>query len=477
MYDFWDDYGTVDENVFAYSNRYHHERAVILYNNSYHSTHGTIHSSVGFLDKRSGELTQRSLGFGLNLPDDESMVMAFRDHVVGLEYLRRARDLREHGLSVGLRGYQHMALLHWRELRPTASHPWDRLCDALNGSGVYSVEEALSKLQIQPLLDALRQAVSPEMIRIFESLARESSLEDLPASAADEEISMLADEPGDDDAAPEAVREAEEASVAAPGLPALPALDPRLEDFVAKAYLFADRVSEFFATDGRSADFDSVARTDGAPMEPDDFRSLVAASARLPEALSAFPKSLERAAAIALPAVLPAGSLPAAWAAALGWLVFQTIDARYSAIAVFERLNLRWALAETFSSVGLEGEAAWKAAAQVRVLLKYCEPGSDCLWTPEFWADPDVRWLAGVNTSEGVEYVKRERFEELVCWCQLPALPASATAAAEDGEDLVALLVESGYELAAFVELLWQDEQAPAAKDAESSTTSSALGG
>ncbi len=461
MYDFWDDYGTVDENVFAYSNRHHNERGVILYNNSYHSTHGTIHSSVGFLDKHSGELTQRSLAFGLNLPDDESLIVSFRDNVVGLEYLRRARDLRDSGLTVGLRGYQHMALLHWRELRPTASHPWDRLCDALNGSGVYSVEEALSQLQVRPLLDALRQAVTPETIAVFDSIAREFTPEALAAAEEElQEILTLADEPGNDDAEPSAVRKVETGSLE----PADELIaDPRLEEFAGKARAFANRVAEFLQADGRAAEYESVVRRSATKADQDECRVLADASTRLPEAVAAFPRTLERAARVALPSDTANLNPAHAWAPTLAWLVFQTLTERFSAIEVFERLNLRWALAETVSSVGLEGEAAWKAAAQVRVLLKYCEQDAECMKTVEFWTDPDVRWLAGVNTSEGTEYINRERFEELVCWCQLPALlrlassgefAEEAAAMGEEAGEFAAMLRASGYKLSGFLEQL-----------------------
>ncbi len=475
MYDFWDDYGTVDENVFAYSNRHHHERAIILYNNSYHSTHGTIHSSVGFLDKQSGSFTQRSLAFGLNLPDDDSLIVSFRDNVVGLEYLRRARDLRDHGLTVGLRGYQHMALLHWRELRPTASHPWDRLCDALNGSGVYSVEEALSKLQVRPLLDALRQAVTPETISAFDAIAREFTPDALAAAEEElQEILALADEPGEDDASPDAVREIEPGSLE-------PAdelvMDPRLDEFAAKAHLFADRVAEFLVTDGRAAEYASVVRKVDESTGTDPWRVLAEASTRLPEAVGAFPRAFDRAVRVTLPSGQAGASSSCVWAPVLAWLVFQTLTRRFSAIEVFERLNLRWALAETFSSVGLEGESAWKSAAQVRVLLKYCQADADCLRTPEFWADPDVRWLAGVNHADGVEYIHRERFEELVCWCQLPALLRLASAAAftveqaeavgADAAEHTTLLTEGGYKLGGFLELLQAQEPEVVTEPAE----------
>jgi len=42
LYDFFTPSGSVDENIFAYSNRTGAERALIIYNNRYGSTHGTV---------------------------------------------------------------------------------------------------------------------------------------------------------------------------------------------------------------------------------------------------------------------------------------------------------------------------------------------------------------------------------------------------------------------------------------------------
>ena len=54
LYDFFRDNGTVDENVFAYSNRNGDERALVVYNNRYGTTHGTIDFSAAYADKGSG---------------------------------------------------------------------------------------------------------------------------------------------------------------------------------------------------------------------------------------------------------------------------------------------------------------------------------------------------------------------------------------------------------------------------------------
>ena len=121
------------------------ERSVVLYNNAYDSTSGTIRVSAASMDKGSGELRQRTLSEGLALPGGYDDILAFRDHARGLDFLRRGSDLRDHGLYLELRGYQYAVLLDWRNLRSTAEQPWDRLCDALNGGGVADLYQALTR--------------------------------------------------------------------------------------------------------------------------------------------------------------------------------------------------------------------------------------------------------------------------------------------------------------------------------------------
>ena len=107
------------------------------------------------MDKGSGEMRQKSLAQGLELPMDDALVVAYRDAVSGLEYARRAMDFQWHGLTVALRGYQRVVLLNWRVLRSTGEYPWDRLCDELRGTGVANLHEELSRLRLRPLHHAL----------------------------------------------------------------------------------------------------------------------------------------------------------------------------------------------------------------------------------------------------------------------------------------------------------------------------------
>ncbi len=159
LYDFWAGDGSVNENVFAYSNNFEGQRSLVAYNNSYGSTHGTLHHSAGFMDKGSGEMRQRSVADGLGLPWNDDLFVAYRDVTSNLEYLRRATDLHRNGLTLDLRGFQYVVLLNWREMWASAEQPWDRLFDTLNGSGVYSLEEALTRLRLRPLHEAMRHAM------------------------------------------------------------------------------------------------------------------------------------------------------------------------------------------------------------------------------------------------------------------------------------------------------------------------------
>ena len=157
LYDFWTGYGTVNENVFAYSNRLGDQRALVLYNNSYGSTQGTIHHLRRVHGQEHGRAAPDAHRRRARASGDDT-ILAYRDTATGLEYLRRARDFHHHGLTLGLRGYQHVVLLDWRELHSSAEQPWDRLCDALHGEGVPSVDAALSMLRLRPLHDALHEA-------------------------------------------------------------------------------------------------------------------------------------------------------------------------------------------------------------------------------------------------------------------------------------------------------------------------------
>jgi hypothetical protein len=106
----------------------------------------------------------------------------------------------------------------------------------------------------------------------------------------------------------------------------------------------------------------------------------------------------------------------------LAWALLRCLP--LDGVSVFDRLQLRRALATTFHGLGLSGEDGWRAAARVRFLLHRANPMELDLSRTE-WHDPDVRWLTGTHDAEGVRYFNQESHQELLWWIQVPALVAA----------------------------------------------------
>jgi len=137
LYDFFTPEGAVNEDVFAYSNRYGDERGLVVYHNKYAETRGWVKTSAAFMDKVAGKLVQKTLGDGLGLPIGLSDYVTFRDYVTNLEYIRPCRELVEKGLYVELGSYKCHVFLDFRFV---GGEQWKLVYEALNGVGVPSLQ-------------------------------------------------------------------------------------------------------------------------------------------------------------------------------------------------------------------------------------------------------------------------------------------------------------------------------------------------
>ena len=381
LYDFWHEHGGVDENVFAYSNRFGSERSIVLFNNSYGSTKGTIHTSAASMDKGSGELRQRTVSQGLALPDDHDLIIAFRDRARGLEFLRRATDFRDYGLTVDLRGYQYAVLLDWRELRSTAEQPWEALCDALHGSGVSSVDAALREMRLRPVHSALRDALTcDDLAKFAERVAAETA-----------------------------------------GAPK----DDSFAWFVSKGEVFFDSAADILSAEGLKPSLEAAEAREAFVTA---LTEASAGVAQIAAAQSSFSDEWPPAAGTLLPGNAPGTVLEGSWGPALAYVLVRSLAQGYAEpVQGFDRLQLRAALAEVFSGLDVSSEDSWRTAARIRLLVALGNtPATHTFASRAFWDEGDVRWLAGVNESEGTLWFNKEAVEELLVWLQVPALLAAA---------------------------------------------------
>ena len=442
LYDFFTANGSVDENVFAYSNRNGGERALVVYNNRYGATHGAIDLSAAYADKGAGQLRQVRLREGLGLSGDGTAILAWRDSLTGLEYLRRASDLMERGITLELQAYKCHVFLDWRELHATVEEPWDRLCDWLKGRGVSNLDDELVNLELRPAHEALRRMLEPAFVRHFAEMAEQpKGLTQEAARQAVIERNEFFDEVWlRCDALQHTARKIYAARLEEDGLPAL-----------------ADE----------PVDTDALATS---------LRRRLRAAMQIPALEEHFPAQWTAVARRVLPSESPQFTAAAMWGPVLSWCALEflaeAMDAEHPgrmALDVFDRLRLREPIGAAFAALGLEGEECWRAAARIKVLLlagagvdaqeaeatkpvsaETEEASADATQelspepvpaaaeamgaervglAPVLWLDPDVRWLTGVHEAEGHLYVIREAYEELLWWLLMPSLlPAAGEA-------------------------------------------------
>ena len=133
--------GTVNEDVFAYSNRNGNERSLVVYHNRFAETRGWIKLSAAYMDKASGNLIQKKLSEALVLPREACAI--FKDYVTGLEYIRSCGELIDKGLYIELGGYQCHVFLDWRFV---TGEQWDDMNRTLGGVGIPSVQAKFEEL-------------------------------------------------------------------------------------------------------------------------------------------------------------------------------------------------------------------------------------------------------------------------------------------------------------------------------------------
>jgi glycosidase len=402
LYDFETTDGSVNEDVFAYSNQRGQDRTLIVYNNRYADTRGWIRRSVGQV--------QRSLADGLSLVGDDARYLVLRDERSGLEYLHSQRALRDDGLYLDLGAYTCHVFLELREIHDVDGQ-YGRLAEALAGRGVPSVEHARADLALQPLHDALLRVMEPAVLRRLLAPVEEPAskpVEDL--SAEDVLVHDLRDRLGQllgeaaglagvDIAAAEADNHSAEA---VRGLDASSALD---------AYLSGELAG------GRGAHATYIAWLVARAVE----RLLAQASSELTGG-----RWIEE------------------------WRVGPVIDAR---------------LDELGSSLATVGGAA-DVIATLLAIDPARETRPDGPMPPEWLANETLRRAIGVNDYEGVTWFDRDRFDELAAWLQVPLLAEAsnrraATAARQRAARLRRAAERSGYRLDALEREISARPEAP----------------
>ncbi len=178
FYDFIDDRGNLNENVFAYSNFEYGERSLIFYNNKYDGTSGKIHTSVPKLDADKNP-KQISLAEALQIKNDPSYFYIFKNHITNLEYIKRGSDFHKDGFEIELDGFKYAVFTNFAEVYDSTGD-FTKLEGHLGGNGSYDIHRSLDELKLQPIHDAFEN--------IFDEKEINNLIDDTITHAEEEKI-------------------------------------------------------------------------------------------------------------------------------------------------------------------------------------------------------------------------------------------------------------------------------------------------
>jgi glycosidase len=409
LYDFFAPEGHVNEDVFAYSNRAGHERALVVYHNKYAAARGWIRTSAAYAvstskSVKTGEnggriLVQKSLGEGLELHNKDDYFCIFRDHVSGLEYIRSSKELWEKGLYVELGAYKYHVFLDFREVQDNVWRHYAHLAAYLNGRGAPSIEEALRETFLQPIHRAFKELVNAAMFqRLMDARLTE------PGGRANEL-----------------------------------AVDQTLLDEVEQKTLHLLREIKQFT--GATGDEGSLAQEMRQQLETILQLKLEVGSWILEVGFQPPASNLQPPASNLQPPtsnLQPPTSNLQSWGSLLSWWCVHSLGKIVSE-ASFEEQSRSWidewllgkVIVRTLQDLGLDESAAWQAVAVVKLLTSHQhwfaaeapDARSRAYQILEaLLKDDEVQQFLQVNRYQGVLWFNKEAFEQLLWWLLLAAV-------------------------------------------------------
>ena len=471
LYDFYMADGSVNEDVFAYSNCFGDERALVIYHNRFADIRGWIRLSAAYSVKNGqGDeraLVQQSLGEGLALHAEADYYCIFRDQVTGLEYIRSSKELYEQGMYVELGAYKCHVFLDIREVQDNAWRQYADLAAYLDGRGVPSVDEALKELFLQPILQPFKELVNGETFRRLYDARIVAPGQTLDAALLDEleqrtvvllqGIKAFAGVEGEEAAVAQDVRSALEAVLQLPVLqhrfladvadaspPAAVQADTKAEPAAAPAHRQATGLSDGAQPPAKAGE------PAAGPLEIDDYSA----------AVREIQESLDDELAI--------------WSRVFGWAFVHalgklgdTVDYDEQSRSWIDEWLLGRMIARALQEVGLDEAAAARAVVIIKRLTShqhwFVDQGSAGAYETleALLRDSEMQQLLGVNRYQGVLWFNKQSFERLLWWLLLLAAVMvsadPARAPSEVTEEIAACYanvrrmraaaVESGYQV------------------------------
>lgn len=169
FFDYVDNHGNTNENVFAYSNMAMGERAVVFYNNKYGNARGRIfRSTPKLVNQPYGDKYAKtvSLAEALRVKNEPGIFYVYRNHIKGLEYVIPAYELVNNGFYIELGAFKYEVFTDFREVYDDSGE-YTKFWEKFGSRGVESVKRELDEMRLYNVHQAFENLFSDETVDEF----------------------------------------------------------------------------------------------------------------------------------------------------------------------------------------------------------------------------------------------------------------------------------------------------------------------
>ncbi len=168
FFDFIDEHGYINEDVFAYTNMAYGEKALVFYNNKFNSTSGKIYTSTPKLVGSNNNKYLKSVTIfeALDIKTSENYFYVFKEHISNLYFVKEGKEFFNNGFEITLHAFKYKVFLDFKEVYDT-SGLYKELAKRYSYNGVNNLEDAIAELKLAPIHNALTNLFENRLTNIF----------------------------------------------------------------------------------------------------------------------------------------------------------------------------------------------------------------------------------------------------------------------------------------------------------------------
>ncbi len=175
LYDFIQEDGTINENVFAYSNEYLSRKSLVLFHNKFEDIKGWVRETSRPLSNDQGVAWEKvSLGSAFKFTGRDDYYVIYRDQISNMEFIRNSREITELGLFKELGAFKYSVLLDFREVKDENGF-LAKIADYLQGGGSDNIDRSINKIRYDSIIQEFTEFFKPQILNKFIQLRRDGS--------------------------------------------------------------------------------------------------------------------------------------------------------------------------------------------------------------------------------------------------------------------------------------------------------------